>query len=32
MSVPVKGMADFDAEFHEFAPKRLVQLYPARIN
>jgi nicotinamidase-related amidase len=31
ISVPVKGVADFDAEFHEFALKRMAQLYGARI-
>jgi nicotinamidase-related amidase len=31
VSVPVKGVADFDAEFHEFALKRMAQLYGARI-
>ena len=31
ISVPVKGVADFDAEFHEFALKRMAQVYGARI-
>ena len=31
VSVPVKGVADFDAEFHEFALKRTAQVYGARI-
>jgi len=31
ISVPVKGVADFDAEFHEFALKRMAQLCGARI-
>lgn len=31
ISVPVKGVADFDAEFHEFALKRMAQLYGARM-
>lgn len=31
VSVPVKGVADFDAEFHEFALKRMAKLYGARV-
>jgi len=31
VSVPVKGVADFDAEFLEFALKRTAQVYGARI-
>jgi len=31
ISVAVDGVADFDQEFHEFALKRMVQLYGARI-
>lgn len=29
ITVPIKGVADFDAEFHEFALKRMKQLYGA---
>jgi nicotinamidase-related amidase len=31
ISVPVKGVADFDPEFHEFALKRMKQLYGAEV-
>lgn len=31
ITVPVKGVADFNAEFHEFALKRMAQVYGARI-
>jgi hypothetical protein len=31
ISVPVKGVADFDAEFNEFALKQAAQLYGARV-
>ncbi|MGD2270381.1 MAG: isochorismatase family cysteine hydrolase [Desulfobacterales bacterium] len=32
ISVPVKGVADFDPEFHEFALKRMKQLYGAEVS
>jgi len=32
ITVPVKGVADFDAEFHEFAIKRMKQLYGADVS
>lgn len=32
ITVPVKGVADFDAEFHEFAIKRIKQLYGAEVS
>ena len=32
ITVPVKGVADFDPEFHEFALKRMKQLYGASIS
>ncbi len=32
ISVPVRGVADFDPEFHEFALKRMKQLYGAEIS
>lgn len=31
VSVPTRGVADFDQEFHEFALKRMEQVYGARI-
>ena len=31
ITVPEKGVADFDAEFHSFALKRMAQLYGAQI-
>ena len=31
ISVPFKGVADFDPEFHEFALKRMKQLYGASV-
>ena len=31
ISVPRNGVADFDAEFHAFALKRMQQLYGAEI-
>ena len=31
ITVPEKGVADFDAEFHAFALKRMAQLYGAQI-
>ena len=31
ITVPVKGVADFDAAFHEFAIKRMKQLYGAGV-
>ncbi len=31
VSVPVKGVADFDNEMHEFSLKRMKQLYGARV-
>ena len=30
-TVPIKGVADFDPEFHEFALKRMKQLYGANV-
>jgi len=32
ISVPVKGVADFDQEMHEFSLKRMKQLYGARVS
>lgn len=32
VSVPVKGVADFDQEMHEFSLKRMKQLYGARVS
>ncbi|MGB2928201.1 MAG: isochorismatase family cysteine hydrolase [Desulfobacterales bacterium] len=32
ITVPVKGVADFDLEFHEFALKRMKQLYGANVS
>ena len=32
ISVPVKGVADFDPEFHQFALKRMKQLYGADVS
>ena len=32
VSVPVKGVADFDSEMHEFSLKRMKQLYGARVS
>lgn len=32
MSVPVKGVADFDNEMHQFSLKRMKQLYGARVS
>jgi len=32
VSVPVKGVADFDNEMHEFSLKRMKQLYGARVS
>ena len=32
ISVPVKGVADFDPEFHQFALKRMKQLYGAEVS
>jgi nicotinamidase-related amidase len=32
ITVPVKGVADFDQNFHEFALKRMKQLYGARVS
>lgn len=32
ITVPVKGVADFDSSFHEFAIKRMKQLYGAGIS
>jgi len=31
ITVPIKGVADFDAEFHEFALKRMKRLYGAAV-
>lgn len=31
IAVPIKGVADFDPEFHEFALKRMKQLYGVRV-
>ncbi len=31
ISVPIRGVADFDPEFHEFALKRMKQLYGAEV-
>lgn len=32
VSVPVKGVADFDQQMHEFSLKRMKQLYGARVS
>ena len=32
VSVPIKGVADFDQEMHEFSLKRMKQLYGARVS
>jgi len=32
VSVPVKGVADFDRQMHEFSLKRMKQLYGARVS
>ena len=32
ITVPIKGVADFDPEFHEFAVKRMKQLYGADVS
>ena len=32
ITVPIKGVADFDAEFHEFALKRMKQTYGADVS
>ena len=32
IAVPKRGVADFDPEFHEFALKRMQQLYGARVS
>ncbi|QTA90219.1 cysteine hydrolase family protein [Desulfonema magnum] len=32
ISVPIRGVADFDPEFHEFALKRMKQLYGAEVS
>ncbi len=32
VTVPVRGVADFDSEFHEFALKRMRQLYGANVS
>jgi nicotinamidase/pyrazinamidase len=32
ITVPVKGVADFDQKFHEFALQRMEQLYGARVS
>ena len=31
ITVPIKGVADFDSDFHEFALKRMKQLYGANV-
>jgi nicotinamidase/pyrazinamidase len=32
VTVPVKGVADFDAQFHEFSLKRMKQIYGANVS
>jgi len=32
VTVPVKGVADFDAQFHEFSLKRMKQIYGASVS
>jgi len=32
ITVPLKGVADFDPEFHRFALKRMEKLYGANIS
>lgn len=32
ITVPVKGVADFDAQFHEFSLKRMKQIYGASVS
>jgi hypothetical protein len=32
ISVPIKGVADFDPEAHQFALKRMKQLYGAEVS